>query len=44
MRRVRLGQTDLRVSALACGTWSFGGEWAQPIATTPGRRFTGHWS
>jgi aryl-alcohol dehydrogenase-like predicted oxidoreductase len=27
MRRVRLGQTDLQVSALAFGTWSFGGEW-----------------
>src|SRR5689334_5039320 len=27
MRYVRLGKTDLEVSALAFGTWSFGGEW-----------------
>src|SRR5438874_1392476 len=27
MRYVRLGQTDMEVSALAFGTWSFGGEW-----------------
>jgi aryl-alcohol dehydrogenase-like predicted oxidoreductase len=27
VRRVRLGQTDLQVSAIAFGTWSFGGEW-----------------
>jgi aryl-alcohol dehydrogenase-like predicted oxidoreductase len=27
MRQVRLGQTDLQVSAVAFGTWSFGGEW-----------------
>ncbi|MGH3764757.1 MAG: aldo/keto reductase [Pseudonocardiaceae bacterium] len=27
MRKVRLGQTDLQVSAIAFGTWSFGGEW-----------------
>ena len=27
MRQVRLGQTDLQVSAIAFGTWAFGGEW-----------------
>jgi aryl-alcohol dehydrogenase-like predicted oxidoreductase len=27
VRQVRLGQTDLQVSAIAFGTWSFGGEW-----------------
>jgi aryl-alcohol dehydrogenase-like predicted oxidoreductase len=27
MRYVRLGQTDLDVSSIAFGTWSFGGEW-----------------
>jgi aryl-alcohol dehydrogenase-like predicted oxidoreductase len=27
MRYVRLGKTDMSVSALAFGTWSFGGEW-----------------
>jgi aryl-alcohol dehydrogenase-like predicted oxidoreductase len=27
MRQVRLGQTDLEVSAIAFGTWAFGGEW-----------------
>jgi aryl-alcohol dehydrogenase-like predicted oxidoreductase len=27
MRQVRLGQTDLKVSAIAFGTWAFGGDW-----------------
>src|SRR5207249_12047783 len=27
MRYVRLGRTDLEVSAIAFGTWSFGGDW-----------------
>jgi aryl-alcohol dehydrogenase-like predicted oxidoreductase len=27
MRNVRLGKTDLQVSVLAFGTWSFGGDW-----------------
>jgi aryl-alcohol dehydrogenase-like predicted oxidoreductase len=27
MRQVRLGQTDLKVSTIAFGTWAFGGEW-----------------
>jgi aryl-alcohol dehydrogenase-like predicted oxidoreductase len=27
MRNIRLGQTDLQVSAIAFGTWAFGGEW-----------------
>lgn len=27
MRQVRLGQTELRVSAAALGTWELGGEW-----------------
>jgi aryl-alcohol dehydrogenase-like predicted oxidoreductase len=27
MRYVRLGQTDLKVSAIAFGTWAFGGDW-----------------
>jgi aryl-alcohol dehydrogenase-like predicted oxidoreductase len=29
MRRVRLGQTGLEVSAVAFGTWAFGGEWGK---------------
>jgi aryl-alcohol dehydrogenase-like predicted oxidoreductase len=27
MRQVRLGQTDLQVSAISYGTWAFGGDW-----------------
>jgi aryl-alcohol dehydrogenase-like predicted oxidoreductase len=27
MRQVRLGQTELQVSAVAFGTWAFGGDW-----------------
>jgi aryl-alcohol dehydrogenase-like predicted oxidoreductase len=27
MRQVRLGQTELHVSAIAFGTWAFGGDW-----------------
>jgi hypothetical protein len=27
LRYVRLGQTDLKVSAIAFGTWAFGGDW-----------------
>jgi aryl-alcohol dehydrogenase-like predicted oxidoreductase len=27
VRHVRLGQTDLQVSAIAFGTWAFGGDW-----------------
>jgi aryl-alcohol dehydrogenase-like predicted oxidoreductase len=27
VRQVRLGQTDLRVSTIAFGTWAFGGDW-----------------
>jgi aryl-alcohol dehydrogenase-like predicted oxidoreductase len=27
MRQARLGQTDLKVSAIAFGTWAFGGDW-----------------
>jgi aryl-alcohol dehydrogenase-like predicted oxidoreductase len=27
MRQVRLGQTDLKVSAIGFGTWAFGGDW-----------------
>jgi aryl-alcohol dehydrogenase-like predicted oxidoreductase len=27
MRHVRLGRTDLRVSAIAFGSWAFGGDW-----------------
>jgi hypothetical protein len=29
MERVRLGKTELQVSPIAFGTWSFGGEWGQ---------------
>ena len=29
MERVRLGKTELFVSPIAFGTWSFGGEWGQ---------------
>ena len=29
MERVRLGKTELHVSSIAFGTWSFGGEWGQ---------------
>lgn len=32
MRRVPLGQTDLRVPAIAFGTWAFGGDWAPPTS------------
>jgi aryl-alcohol dehydrogenase-like predicted oxidoreductase len=32
MRQVRLGQTNLQVSAIAFGTWAFGGDWG---ATDP---------
>src|SRR5207244_10535173 len=29
MKFVRLGRTDLEVSAIAFGTWSFGGDWGR---------------
>lgn len=29
MERVRLGKTELQVSAIAFGTWSFGGDWGR---------------
>src|SRR2546430_15664917 len=29
MQRVRLGKTELQVSPIAFGTWSFGGEWGR---------------
>ena len=31
MHDVRLGRSDLRVSAVAFGTWSFGGEWGAVV-------------
>src|SRR5204863_2882027 len=41
VRYVRLGKTDLEVSAIAFGTWSFGGEWgpfdADEASKTVGR-------
>jgi len=41
MERVRLGKTELQVSPIAFGTWSFGGEWgrfdADQAAATVGR-------
>jgi aryl-alcohol dehydrogenase-like predicted oxidoreductase len=41
MQYVRLGRTDLQVSAIAFGTWSFGGDWgafdADEAKTTVGR-------
>ena len=44
MRQVRLGQTDLRVSAIAFGTWAFGGDWGAPTprrASTPSTTLLG---
>ena len=29
MERIRVGKTELHVSPIAFGTWSFGGEWGQ---------------
>ena len=29
MERVRLGTTELQVSRIAFGTWSFGGDWGR---------------
>jgi aryl-alcohol dehydrogenase-like predicted oxidoreductase len=29
MERVRLGKTELQVSPIAFGTWSFGGDWGR---------------
>jgi aryl-alcohol dehydrogenase-like predicted oxidoreductase len=29
MERVRLGKSELRVSPIAFGTWSFGGDWGR---------------
>jgi aryl-alcohol dehydrogenase-like predicted oxidoreductase len=29
MRYVRLGQTELKVSNIAFGTWAFGGDWGE---------------
>jgi aryl-alcohol dehydrogenase-like predicted oxidoreductase len=35
MRYVRLGKTDVEVSAVAFGTWSFGGDWARSVKPIP---------
>src|SRR2546425_2202377 len=29
MERIRLGKTELQVSPIALGTWSFGGDWGR---------------
>ena len=34
MEYTRLGQTDLRVSRIAFGTWAFGGEWGRPFVVS----------
>jgi hypothetical protein len=54
MRNVRLGKTELEVSAIALGTWSYGGEWGafdttqatrtiQTLSEQNARRSTGSW-
>jgi aryl-alcohol dehydrogenase-like predicted oxidoreductase len=36
MEYIQFGQTDLHVSRLAFGTWSFGGEWG-PVQVDDGK-------
>lgn len=41
MQELRLGRTDLAVSAIALGTWSFGGDWGAVDADAAARTITG---
>ncbi len=41
MQEVRLGRTDLVVSKIALGTWSYGGEWGAVDADAATRTITG---
>jgi aryl-alcohol dehydrogenase-like predicted oxidoreductase len=41
MERVRLGKSELQVSPIAFGTWSFGGDWGR-FDTDEARATVGH--
>jgi aryl-alcohol dehydrogenase-like predicted oxidoreductase len=41
MQQIRLGRTDLAVSTIALGTWSYGGEWGPVDLDAASRTITG---